>query len=1211
MSNPFIYGTKEFKIHNLRELYEELRITEEENFKKHVDGNKNDYANWIESSLGDRELAKELRKKTSLRETRELIGSRLRQYEEQQRRNFNDKVGIDTFKRMWEEGEKRRKDNWEKQKPSKYGYFSDAEEIKDFDREWEEGEKRKKDNWEKQKPSNSGANTKNLPARRVFEGEHIEPEDKPQPGYIDGRTYTMAGLLEPREQEKFIGEGRTQAASKDRNNTPANFQPQPVYVESNGDNGGQQALPPGKGSGGGGEGPPHGDQGSPPPKGPGWKRPGWLRRPGSFARPDRVQYGFILILAALFLHAIKYVMLFDYSVLWMLDVFFAFIVFYIIFSSEERETRGFRAILVILLLETLFPMALSFLENNFDVIAGNQFIHYYLANRLLTPWWLYYAIIRANDCKNPNKASVISKIILAVFWIGVLFSIPAVSIEKIDTQEFITHQQTDTLWDFVGKFWSFWWEGVITTIFEGIQNLLVSIWNSFQQGLDTATGGYYSGMVDRNENQRLGVYFEEVEPTARKFAYTGPVSVYGILDILSLNDAVRLNLSCHQDGRDACEVYPDEPQWYYRHQREQLDCKFSQKRLKPGNHEINLEADFNFETMAYQKGYFMDQETKRSLIAEGKDPLEEYEITDTDPDAIFTNGPVMIGMDIIAGQPIEVEAGGIKRPAFGVTIDRNHGWEGYIEELEELVIQVPDSMEVLAETCTYNFIELEEGDETIEEFVKGYRKYRSSQFRDCQNQVGLRAEDFDDSGEINNNSLKDKDYSEEEIKNKKKDMKSCLREHAEMETDGHRTYVLDVDRYDEEFKDIKSHKTFNCRLNLEEANEILGGSPLAIHNIRAKARYQYKLEENVDVRVEGEVEDVPEPGSVGARALSYEYWDIAEDVVQKYNEEMELGIDDDEEDSLLTPCLIMGIIAVESSSQADAVGGDGERGLMQVMPSTAEETIEKLDEEEWFTEKFGDVGEEILNDYNGFDPEHSLIVGTYYLAKKLETKSKVDWKDVENPREDAIKYSLGEYNAGAGNSKLRECQKGSAEQFSDCGEKYTEDIDFLPDSHGREYTHKIWNTKQECKLKKSSPLDQERDDEKAKWLTQEKEFKISFSNDSVEECITGEWERFNDTIETEINKIPDDYEDDKAELEGEKKEGLNVSLIKDVLNNILEDTSKEPREHWPGKWDGEHSKEYYEEQAAECVLNKNLNVVLKENGKEIDNPYKVELGETR
>ena len=1109
-----------------------------------------------------------------------------------------------------------------------------------------------------QTPANTGRfrrdEGRNFPKPYVFDGEYIEPEgalprgkgqnelprgkrqyelpqgneeqpEEDEPGrriplprgrfrgrdHLDGGTYTMAGYLKNPEEKD----------------------PPPRRVN-------RPELPPGNGQQPETPDEPRTPEEDEPRRRRRWGWPDWLRwprtpgRPRSFSRPGRVQYGFILILAALILHALKYVMQFDYSVLWMLDVAFAFIVFYVIFSQDERETKGIRGILVILLLETLFPITLQYLQSNFEIIAQNQFVYYYLANRLLTPWWLYYAIIRANDCDYPNFGSKIAKILLFMFWLGVLFSIPAVSIDRIDTRELITPQQNELLRDFTDRFVDFWWHGVVNTVWESIINLFSSLWGSFQEGLHVATGGYYTGMVDRHENQRLGVYFDEVEPTARVFNYESPVSVYGIIDILSLNDGIKLDLRCHQDGRDACEVYPDEPQWYYRHQREQLDCKFSERRLRPGHHDITLEARFNFETMAYQRTYFMDYETKRSLIAEGKDPLGEYDITDTDPEAIYTAGPVMIGMEIIAGQPVEIEPGSNRRPSFGVTIDRNHGWQGYIEKLEELVIQVPESIEILVDTCTYNFIELGRGDDAIQEFVKGYRTYRSSQFRECQNQIGLRAEDFNESGYIDEQALSRQNINEEDIDNRKENMENCLVEHAEREIEGQRTYVLDVDSYEEEFKDIKSHKTFNCRLNIEEANEILGGSPLAIHNIRAKARYQYKLEEDVGVRVEGEVEDVPDPGSIGARALSYEYLEIAEDVVEKYNDNMELDLGEEEE-SLLTPCLIMGVIAQESGGQADAVGGDGERGLMQVMPNTAKETVDKLRNKGWFRDTFGDVGQEVLDNYNGFDPEHSIIVGTYYLAEKLETKDGINWGEVDSPRANAIKYSIGEYNAGAGNSKLQECQgigeDKPAQEFSECGVDYAKGLDFLPDDHGENHVYGVWNSKEKCRERDFGPLDDERDDEDPKWGYETKEFTVSFPDEIINKYLS----EYNETLEGWI----DYYEEQKTvgaqeaqamisqeELEEEfdpkieilEKELLEKSEVKEVLNTIIKEYPKTAYEHVGEKWgeiEGDDNKELREdifEKKKELIydiVGKN-EVVLGKND-EISESYEIELDETR
>jgi len=91
------------------------------------------------------------------------------------------------------------------------------------------------------------------------------------------------------------------------------------------------------------------------------------------------------------------------------------------------------------------------------------------------------------------------------------------------------------------------------------------------------------------------------------------------------------------------------------------------------------------------------------------------------------------------------------------------------------------------------------------------------------------------------------------------------------------------------------------------------------------------------------------------------------------------------------PALVKALIWRESAFHADKVGGDGERGLMQVGEAAATDWARASKIETFIPTDL-------------FDPRTNVEVGTWYLRRALEK-----WKAKSDP----IPFALAEYNAGA------------------------------------------------------------------------------------------------------------------------------------------------------------------------------------------------------
>jgi peptidoglycan lytic transglycosylase len=92
------------------------------------------------------------------------------------------------------------------------------------------------------------------------------------------------------------------------------------------------------------------------------------------------------------------------------------------------------------------------------------------------------------------------------------------------------------------------------------------------------------------------------------------------------------------------------------------------------------------------------------------------------------------------------------------------------------------------------------------------------------------------------------------------------------------------------------------------------------------------------------------------------------------------------------PMLVKAVIWRESKFQADKIGKDGERGLMQVGELAAKEWVKSQKIESF-----------VMADL--FDPKTNIDAGTWYLNQSIQRWSKKD---------DPVTFALAEYNAGRG-----------------------------------------------------------------------------------------------------------------------------------------------------------------------------------------------------
>jgi hypothetical protein len=448
----------------------------------------------------------------------------------------------------------------------------------------------------------------------------------------------------------------------------------------------------------------------------------------------------------------------------------------------------------------------------FDFFGYGLLAHYInnpvVSNRLIIPIWFYFALIYTHQQK---RTFGINLLIFIVILINVFYFVGGLQGLKNMSGVLTPEEQQEGA--------NFWRTG-----FHNVMDTFEKVFESFNDFLDSqivyATGGYYKGKVEKNKIGPLGVFIEKLQTSQPRYYEDEEVVIWGTIKAKSLEDSVKIEVECHKEGEeptDKIEVTPSGKVEVYNLEARDFECRFPAKETSwlfdLGINTITVDVKFEFSTLAYLKTYFMDLERKRSMIREGLDPFKEFGIKDTNPIAVYTDGPVRIGMETTSPL-IEVgkaqDGGGvITSPRLGVTLENKEGWEGVIREVKELIILTPKGVE-----------------------IANPGKYCSIGF---------------------------KQYSEEDCKKSCDDdnKDKCEKECEVLFAGGYTGYALDMANVKNmnKFKDIDRYRSFSCRLSLN--TEVLGNTPLTVRYFRAKAKYDYVLSKDIDVEVQSEKGSLP------------------------------------------------------------------------------------------------------------------------------------------------------------------------------------------------------------------------------------------------------------------------------------------------------------------------------------------------------------------
>ncbi|MEA2037888.1 MAG: MFS transporter [Nanoarchaeota archaeon] len=246
---------------------------------------------------------------------------------------------------------------------------------------------------------------------------------------------------------------------------------------------------------------------------------------------------------------------------------------------------------------------------------------------------------------------------------------------------------------------------------------------AYKKQLEFATGGYYQSKVERNEDpdSKLGVYLENVQVADKHFYENEGVVLWGDLKARTLEEPINVHMSCETGEGKYIEqgvIKPDklgsrvEKYGIDKFEEIGFECRFWAGQLGPGTNSVRIRAEFNFETLAFIRTYFMDIERIRALRKENVNPLKQYGIKDTGKKGVSTYGPVKLGMGT-SDPPVGLSVENDGYTYLGITLE-NQWPQGRIKNVTGISIEIPVNLDLEETSMPGKELYCREGFEFIE-----------------------------------------------------------------------------------------------------------------------------------------------------------------------------------------------------------------------------------------------------------------------------------------------------------------------------------------------------------------------------------------------------------------------------------------------------------------------------------------------------------------
>lgn len=249
------------------------------------------------------------------------------------------------------------------------------------------------------------------------------------------------------------------------------------------------------------------------------------------------------------------------------------------------------------------------------------------------------------------------------------------------------------------------WDGLWGWIELGYNSVASLISGQIQSAIDP-----FQGKVESGAKEKIGVYLEQVKLMGA-VREGDEIIVTGKLYAKSIDMPVDVEIDCIMDPNSvlpgsrkrASEIYPKLQYKQINDVEETIECSWickkeekdeeKCKKVDVGAHDVLMRARVSdFTTSAYLKGYFMNEETMRELRIKGIEPLESMKVQDKNPIAVYTKGPVEVGMELSSKPIISISSS--EQTSFFLELSLRNLWGGKITEVSDIYLIVPKEIEI-------------------------------------------------------------------------------------------------------------------------------------------------------------------------------------------------------------------------------------------------------------------------------------------------------------------------------------------------------------------------------------------------------------------------------------------------------------------------------------------------------------------------------------